>query len=249
MMPILQVGPLAIQLPGLLILAGIWIGSLTLDRQAERAGVSADHLSKLVFLSLVAGLVSARLGYVLRYFSAYTTDPLGILALTPQTLSLAEGIVGAGLFAWAYGRRLGLALWPSLDGLTPMAAVFAVFLGLAHLAGGDAFGAPADLPFSIEMWGAARHPSQVYETIGAAVILGVVTLLQRSSLPAGATFLIWVGLSAAARLFLEAFRGDSGLILGGLRSAQVVSLIFLAAVMVALHRRFLSPAEEAAGAG
>lgn len=247
MMPILQVGPLAIQLPGLLILAGVWVGSLTIDRQAARAGVSGDRLSKVVFLSLVVGIVAARLGYVLRYLSAYLVDPLGIVALTPQTLSLAEGVVGALLFAWVYGRRVGLPLWPALDALTPMFAIVAVFLGLSHLASGDAFGASAVLPWAIEMWGAARHPSQVYETMAALAVLGAILALRRRALPSGTLFLVWVGLTAFSRLFLEAFRGDSVLVLGGVRSAQVVSLAVLAAVMAGLHARFQPVGRESSG--
>ncbi len=33
MYPILQIGPLAIQLPGLLLLAGLWIGTLVAERE------------------------------------------------------------------------------------------------------------------------------------------------------------------------------------------------------------------------
>ena len=44
-----------------------------------------------------------------------------------------------------------------------------------------------------------------------------------------------VALSAAARIFLEAFRGDSLLILGGWRAAQVVGLMVLAACLAAMR--------------
>ena len=244
MMPVLQLGPLAIQLPGLLLLLGVWIGSLTLDGEAARRGLSADRLSKLVFFSLIFGLVSARLGYVLRYASAYAADPLGVISLSPQTLSATEGVVGAVLFAWIYGRRAGLPLWPTLDALTPMFAVFAVFFALAHFASGDAFGAPTDVPWGIELWGAARHPSQIYELIAASAILGAALWLRSRSLLPGVMFLLWVSFTTGARLVLEAWRGDSTIIFGGLRLAQVVSLMILLAALAGLHilaRAYLAP--------
>jgi prolipoprotein diacylglyceryltransferase len=43
--PILQVGPLAIQLPGLFLLGGIWVGTWMLDREAPKHGVSGSALS------------------------------------------------------------------------------------------------------------------------------------------------------------------------------------------------------------
>jgi prolipoprotein diacylglyceryltransferase len=51
--------------------------------------------------------------------------------------------------------------------------------------------------------------------------------------PPGITFLTFAALTAASRLFLEAFRGDSTLIFGGLRVAQVVAWIVLALALFA----------------
>jgi prolipoprotein diacylglyceryltransferase len=49
-------------------------------------------------------------------------------------------------------------------------------------------------------------------------------------------FLSFVASSALARLFLEAFRGDSLLLAGGLRAAQVEAWIILAASLYGLYR-------------
>jgi len=235
-MPVLQIGPLAVQLPGLLVLLGVWIGSLTLDREAARRGLPAEALSKLVFYALFVGLIGARLGYALRYASAFIEDPLALFSLQPFTLSAPDGTLAATLFAWAYGRRARLPLWATLDALTPMAAVAAVFVALSHLASGDAFGAPSSVPWAVELWGARRHPSQVYELLAAAGVLGYVLTRNRTA-PAGWLFLSFVGLSAAGRLVLEAFRGDSVLIVGGIRTAQAAALAVLLAAQFALHRR------------
>lgn len=247
MLPILQVGPFAIQFPGLLLLAGVWAGTYLIDREAPRHQLSAATLNNLVFTGLVAGLVGARLAYALRYLDVYLENPLSLFSLNPSTLALWEG-VGTGLVvALIYGQRHRLPFWPSLDALTPSLALFAVFLGLAHLASGDAFGAPTDLPWAIELWGERRHPTQVYETLAALLILLAVLRLRRASPFAGFTFLTWVGLTALARLLLEAYRGDSLLVVGGLRQAQLVSLAVLLVVLVGLHlraRRSLRQARE-----
>jgi prolipoprotein diacylglyceryltransferase len=62
-------------------------------------------------------------------------------------------------------------------------------------------------------------------------VLGIGWRARTRGPPAGVSFnfLLVVALSAAARVFLEAFRGDSLLIGGGLRAAQVWGLVVLAA--------------------
>ena len=52
-------------------------------------------------------------------------------------------------------------------------------------------------------------------------------------LPAGSSFVWFAALTAGSRLFLEAFRGDSTLIFGGLRLAQVVAWAVLAIALFA----------------
>ena len=99
-----------------------------------------------------------------------------------------------------------------------------------------AFGAPAELPWSVVLWEQARHPSQVYEILAALAVLGLWRLARDRRPFDGLGFLLVAALSAAARVFLEAFRGDSASILGGLRAAQVGGLLVLALCLWMLGR-------------
>jgi len=238
MLPVLQLGPLAIQTPGLILLLGLWLGLTLVERYASRHGVPAERLYNLALTALVAGLLGARLAYALRYFSAFAASPFSLFSLNPGLLDLPAGI-GLGLIAaWVYGQRKGLALWPTLDALTPGLALFGVALGLSHLASGAAFGSPTALPWGIELWGARRHPAQVYETLLAALVLWAVWPgkgLLCAPRP-GARFLLFTACSAGARLFLEAFRGDSLLIAGGFRAAQVGAWVVLALSLWGFYR-------------
>lgn len=237
MLPILNIGPLAIQLPGLFLLAGVWVGVSLLEREGRRLHLNAAALSNMLLIGLIAGVLGARLAYALRYLSVYLEDPIGLLSLNPTTLAAPEGALIGTLAAAGYAGRRGLPLWPTLDALAPGLAVFWIAVGFAHLASGDAFGMPTELPWAIELWGAARHPTQIYELLLGGLILFAVLEL-RGRLPAsGSLFLVWAGLSAGSRLFVEAFRGDSVVVLGSLRAAQLVSLAVLAAALIGLHWR------------
>jgi prolipoprotein diacylglyceryl transferase len=235
MLPILQIGPLAVQLPGLILLAGVWLGMLRLDRDAVRNGIQPAQLNNLVFIGLIAGIVGARLGYALRFIEIYLDDPIGLLSLNPSTLSLDMGLLAGILAAVIYGQRKDMSLWPTLDALTPSLALFSLAVGFSHLASGDAFGAATEVAWGIELWGAIRQPTQVYEIMAAGLILGLVLMFGRVKLSPGSAFMIWIALTALSRLLLEPLRGDSVVILGDIRQVQLVSLLVLLGALLLLH--------------
>jgi prolipoprotein diacylglyceryltransferase len=229
--PFIRLGPFLLQLPGLALLVGIWIGSSLAEKEAARLKLNVAAVYNLIFFGLIAGVVGARLAYAARYLSAYLANPLGLLALTPATLSPNAGLVVGLAVAGLYGRRHKLPLRPTLDALAPGLAAFTVTLGIAHIMSGDAFGAPAQLPWSIYLWDDYRHPSQIYETIAALVVFAVAWKRPLGQPGDGINFLLVVALSAAARVWLEAFRGDSVIWPGGFRAAQVVGVVVLAAAL------------------
>lgn len=249
MLPILQVGPLAIQLPGLLLLGGLWLGLLLAERSSSKFGVLPGSLYNLVFVALIAGLLGARAVYVLSHWQAFAGNPTSIISLNPGLLDAWGGLLCGILAGLIYGQRKQMQFWPTLDALTPMLAVLGIAAALARLAAGTGFGAVTNLPWGIELWGAKRHPTQVYETIAAVLILGLLWPgrgLIRHAEP-GIYFLSFLAASAGARLFLEAFRGDSPLILASLRSAQVAAWVILAGCLLAiylLNRRKLEAAHD-----
>jgi prolipoprotein diacylglyceryltransferase len=236
MLPVVNIGPLALQVPGLLLLAGLWISMWLVDRESTRLGLRGDWVGNMIFYGLLAGVLGARLGYALRFVDIYLDDPLALLSLNTQTFSPLEGAIAALIVAVVYGQRKGLPLLPTLDALAPGASAFAVSLGLAHLASGDAFGAPTAVPWAVTMWGAERHPSQVYEIAAAGLILAGILGLRRRAPFQGFTFALWTALAAGSRLILEAFRGDSVVVMNTLRQAQLVSLLVLLGSLLALQR-------------
>ena len=228
MLPFLRLGPFLLQLPGLALLAGVWVGSSLADKEATRLKLKPGAISNLIFYALVAGVVGARLGYAARYISTYLANPLGLLTLTPATLLPLAGIVTGVAVAVLFGRHKRLPLRPTLDALAPGLAAFLVGHGMANILSGDAFGSPTTVPWAIFLWDENRHPSQIYETLAALLVFAVEWKQPLGRPGAGVNFLLVVALSAAARVFLEAFRGDSLIWPGGFRAAQVVGLVVLA---------------------
>jgi phosphatidylglycerol:prolipoprotein diacylglycerol transferase len=153
-----------------------------------------------------------------------------------------------GLLAGAiYAQRQNLPAWPTLDALTPALAVLAVAVGLSHLASGEAYGAVTASPISISLWEAQRYPTQIYEMLAGAIILVVIWPRVGQaffSIP-GTRFLSFIAASSAARLVLETLRGDSLMVFGGIRLAQVAAWVVLAISLWAMGRIFRPSQSEA----
>lgn len=241
MFPFLRLGPFLLQMPGLALLGGLWLGSSLAEKEAVRLKLNPAVVYNLIFYGLVAGIIGARLAYAVQYLDVYLDNPWSLLALTPSTLSLKAGLAVGVATAVLFGRHSRLPLRPTLDALAPGLAALLVALGVAHIFSGNAFGAPTKLPWAVSLWDEYRHPTQVYETVLALAILILAWKRPPGRPGEGFNFLFVLASSAAARVFLEAFRGDSVIWPGGFRAAQVMGLLVLA-VCLWLARAWGQPA-------
>lgn len=216
----------------ILLLAALWLGLTLSEKRADRHGISKDALSNIVYYSILGYLIGGRLFFALTNISAFTESPLSLFSINIDLFDPIGALVTALIVGLVYGKRQKLPLWPTLDALTPLFATLAIGLSLSHLAAGTAFGKPTDLPWGMELWNAIRHPSQVYELIASLLIFAFIWF-RKSDLHIRSDFLLFAALTAGVRLFLEAFRGDSTLIFGGLRAAQLIAWIILALALFA----------------
>jgi len=235
MLPVLQIGPLALPTARLLWLLGIFLGISLMERFARRRGEDADPLANLILLAGAVGLVSARLAYAAVHFGLFVDNPAALISLDPGLLDPWAGLAGGLLAALVYGQRKGMQFWATLDALTPLVALLAVFIALAHAASGAAFGAATDLPWGIDLWGAQRHPSQIYAALGAAAILLLLWKRFTRQGSGGRTFLTFAALTCGLAVFLAAFRGDSRMLPGGFRQEQVLALAGLGISLLLLE--------------
>ena len=224
----------------ILIVAALWIGLALAEKRAEGHGISRDALNNLTFYGILAYVIGGRVLYVLANLSAFAPSPLSLFSPNPDLFAPTGALIAALLVGLIYGKRQNLPFWEILDALTPIFAVLAIGLSLAHLAAGTAYGSPTDLPWGINLWNATRHPTQIYELIASLIIFGLLSFRKSASLP-GIHFLDFTALTAGAHLFIEAFRGDSELVLGGFRLTQILAWSVLAVALFLSERRRPDP--------
>ncbi len=125
--PILvQLGPLSIRWYGLLIALGVLGGSAMALRYAERRGLDPDKLLDLAPWLVIAGVVGARLVYVITSPAAFfgpNGNLLDVLKVWQGGISIHGGIIGIVVATWLYSRAHKLNMWAQLDAMSPIAGL------------------------------------------------------------------------------------------------------------------------------
>jgi len=220
----------------ILLLAATWIGLNFAEKRAERHGISKEDINNLTYYGLIAFVLGGRLSFVLQNLSPFIKSPLGIISINPDIFDPLGGVAVAIIVAIIYGQRRGLKFWNTLDVLTPFFAILSIGVGLSHLASGTAMGMETDVAWGINLWNATRHPTQIYETAASLLIFGLVWFQRQNPRP-GILFLTYATFTAAAQLFIQAYRGDSTLIFNGLRQGQVIAWVVLAVTFILFEVR------------
>ena len=231
----------------ILLVAAMWLGLALAEKRVAHHNISKDALNNIVFDSIIGYIIGGRLLFALSNLSAFTKSPLSMFSINVDLFDPLGALVVALLVGFIYGYRQKLPLWGTLDALTPFFAILAIGLSLSHLAAGTAFGSPTTLPWAIDLWNAKRHPSQIYELIASLAAFGLLWY-QKSESPPGILFFTFTALTAGSRLFLEAFRGDSTLVFGEFRLAQVVAwAVLLGSLLQMEHINRKRLASESSG--
>ena len=91
MLPVIQIGPLAVQTAGLVLVVGFWLAVELAGREARRLGLEPGVIQNAGLYAVLSGIVAARLAYVVQHWPIYRENLLGIVSLNPQTLTPAAG--------------------------------------------------------------------------------------------------------------------------------------------------------------
>lgn len=232
MFPILNIGPLAIQTPGLLIIIGIYISILVVEKQSKRFSLNAIDVSNLIFLYLISTIIIGRLSYVFQYSSLFFENPLSVFSLSPSLFDFTSGLILALLAALIFIQRKKLPLYRILDSLSLPLLIFLIFLFLASFASGNFYGKPSSLAWSIQLWGTTRHPLQIYYIIGLIPVIAFNIHLSKKKLPPGQLFLKSVFNLAILVVFLDFFNGDPNNLISNVNFLQIIAWLMIVVLVL-----------------
>jgi phosphatidylglycerol---prolipoprotein diacylglyceryl transferase len=246
-----ELGPLAVRWYAVFILTGIVAALWLIQRLARRRGMDPEFVLDVAPLVVLAGVVGARLYYVLLKPGYFLDHPDQIVNLRLGGLTI-HGAIAAGLLAlWWTTRRRGIRLPAFLDIAVPGLALAQAFGRWGNWANQEAFGTPSDLPWAVEIEPSRRpeeyaaaetfHPTFLYESLfnlANALLLGwLAANLPRTRLREGDVFFLYFVNYGVARFLIERLRTDS-LYIGPLPAAYWFSfgLIAVGAAGILLGR-------------
>jgi len=229
--PVIELGPLSLAWHGLTIALGLVVGSAVALRHARRRGLDPDALLSAIVWLAVAGVVGARIVYLLEQGDILRPGEW----LGARGFSFYGGLVFGTAAAAVQLRRSRLDL-PYLDA---MAVGFPLAMAIGRVGdviNGEHYGPATDAPWGVRnahpdadvpSGDVAYHSGGLYEIVLAVAVGATVWLLRRHLSRPGQMLWAVVGLYAAGRFAMFFYRVDSPSLVLGLDTTQGISLLLM----------------------
>jgi phosphatidylglycerol:prolipoprotein diacylglycerol transferase len=217
---------------GVLVMISILIGQWVAARGVRRRGENPDYLWDGLIWAIPAGIVGARLWYVLNDImgggTRYLDNPITILYLHEGGLHFYGAVLFGALAFYLYARKNRLDIWLILDSAAPALLIGQGVARIANFINQELYGPPTELPWGIPIRAEHRippwnqlarfpeettrfHPTFAYEMLWNFAAAGLLLWLSRRfarKMKPGAAFAGWLILAGVGRVIIEAFRPD-----------------------------------------
>jgi phosphatidylglycerol:prolipoprotein diacylglycerol transferase len=240
---LIHIGPLTIRWYGLMYVVGITVGLLVAQPYAKAKGITAEILEKIVPWAVLAGLVGARLYFVIQQpVDQYLLQPWRIMAFWEGGMAFYGAIFGVVLVLLFFSRRLNVPILTLLDFAGLFGVVGQFFGRIGNIINGDIIGYPTTLPWGfvytnpnsfVPSHDIAYQPAAVYEAI-INVLLFIILWRLRNRLKPGVLFFIYL-IGYSLTQFIVFFWRANDVVFLGLKQAQLTAIgVIIAAVIVFL---------------
>jgi phosphatidylglycerol---prolipoprotein diacylglyceryl transferase len=129
--PMIEIGPLHLRTFGLMVAIGVLVGAFFAARYGEEHGVPRDTTYSLAMRMVIAGIVGARLTWVISHTSQIH-NPIDVIAVWQGGLQFSGGFLFAVAAGYPVYRKWNrLTRWHSLDGY---AYGLSIGLGIGRIA-------------------------------------------------------------------------------------------------------------------
>ncbi|MEI6029684.1 MAG: prolipoprotein diacylglyceryl transferase [Synechococcaceae cyanobacterium ELA739] len=249
---VFQLGPFALRWYGVLIATAVLLGLLLAMALGRRRGIEPALIADLLPVLVLGAVVGARSYYVALEWRQYQAHWPDVFAIWRGGIAIHGALLGGTLVTILFCRWRRQPFWPLLDVLVPAVALGQAIGRWGNFFNSEAFGSPTSLPWAVIIPPANRpalfldqasfHPTFLYESLWdlgvCALLLSLFRLASRGriTMPAGAMSCVYLMAYSSGRVWIEALRLDPLCLFsqppfcaGGLRMAQLVSLLLIAA--------------------
>ena len=224
--------PITLRWYGVLVMFGAVIGALIAEREIKRRGENGDSVWDALIWVLPAGIIGARLWYVLNSILGgsryYIDDPIKIINIPEGGLHFFGGLLFGGVALYYFLKQNGMDFWLFLDAIAPAALIGQALARPANFINQELYGPPTELFWGISIDAQHRlpqyadlsqysvdgtrfHPTFAYEmilNILLALLLLWISRQYADKMKPGAIFSGWLISAGFIRAFIEFFRPD-----------------------------------------
>lgn len=235
---------------GLLIVLGMILAVILSDREAKRISLPPDTVIDLALILLPAGILGARLYYVIFAWNDFRANPLSVFEIWKGGLAIYGGLLGGFCTVVWFCRRKGIPLPLMLDILMPGVALAQAIGRWGNYFNQEAYGLllPEASPLCFfplavliqegirQSWHlAAFFFESCWDFLIFCFLLWGRRKLFRKQ---GDVFLWYLLLYGAGRQVIESLRMDSLYLGEQIRVSQLLSILLVLAILLCfIHRR------------
>jgi prolipoprotein diacylglyceryl transferase len=255
-----SLGPLSVNLYGVLVAFGAYLALQWTVRRYDAMGGDAALAERVALGAILFGFLGARIGYVIPRFDRFIDRPLEILAIWQGGLALFGGLTAGTIAVILITRRGGGDVARMADAVAPGLPLAQAIGRWGNYFNQELYGRPTDLPWGLEVEPRFRrpvvaesttfHPTFLYESIwNAALVVLLVRLDRRGSLPRGALILVYAVGYGIGRFLVELLRIDTVERYAGLsRNNWIALLLVIIGIAGLLRMRSAADPDAAAEA-
>jgi len=201
---------------GLLVATGFFTGILLAVRQGKREGLDPQKILDLCFYLLISAILGGRALYIIVEHRYFLANPLEVFMFWKGGLVFYGGLLASVIFAWYYISKHQFPLWKLADVLAPALALGQAIGRWGCFFAGCCYGVRTDVPWAITFsdpkslapLDVALHPTQIYLSLNALIIFGILIFLRKRKTFDGQVFWAYGILYSIGRFIIEYFRGD-----------------------------------------
>lgn len=202
-----SIGEKSIYWYAIIILAGFALGILLVSADSEKRGLSKDNVLDIALYGIVAGIIGARIYYVIFSFDEFRSDLAGIFKIWEGGLAIYGGIAGAVISTFLYCKAKKIKVLKAFD-------VCCVGLLLGQSVGRwgnfvncEVYGRATDFFLGMSINGNPPvHPLFLYESVLSLIGVILLCIFRNKKTADGQVFFGYVFWYSVCRIFLEGMR-------------------------------------------
>lgn len=229
---------------GFFVALGFLVATFSAVEIGKKYKINSNDILDLTTWILIAGIVGARLLYIVVEFDYYMANPKELLMLHHGGLVYYGGLIGA-VFALIYFFK-SKPYSPVLMGdiIAASIPIGQMFGRIGCFLNGCCFGTPSlcsirvtypmnSIPFIHYKEFQPIHPVQLYESLGSGIIFLILVTITENKKFNGQIIALYGVLYGILRFSLEFFRGDVEIYWYSLSMSQYISIaIFLSSILI-----------------